>query len=38
MGTEAPAHILAPSTTSRGVVNMTAIAASEVVTREGAAA
>jgi len=32
MGTRAPAHILAPSTTSRGIVNMTAIAASEAVT------
>ena len=31
MGTRAPAHILAPSTTSRGIVNMTAIAASEAV-------
>ena len=29
MGTRAPAHILAPSTTSRGIVNMTAIAANE---------
>jgi malate dehydrogenase (oxaloacetate-decarboxylating)(NADP+) len=32
MGPRAPAHILAPSTTSRGIVNMTAIAASEAVT------
>jgi malate dehydrogenase (oxaloacetate-decarboxylating)(NADP+) len=31
MGPRAPAHILAPSTTSRGVVNMAAIAASEAV-------
>ena len=38
MGARAPAHILAPSTTSRGIVNMTAIAASEsVVTQEEAA-
>jgi malate dehydrogenase (oxaloacetate-decarboxylating)(NADP+) len=29
MGTRAPAHILAPSTTSRGIVNMAAIAANE---------
>src|SRR5690606_38511303 len=29
MGTRAPAHILAPSVTSRGIVNMTAIAANE---------
>ena len=29
MGTRAPAHILAPSTTSRGIVNMAAIAATE---------
>jgi malate dehydrogenase (oxaloacetate-decarboxylating)(NADP+) len=29
MGTQAPAHILAPSTTSRGIVNMAAIAATE---------
>jgi malate dehydrogenase (oxaloacetate-decarboxylating)(NADP+) len=38
MGARAPAHILAPSTTSRGIVNMTAIAASESVTQEGATA
>jgi malate dehydrogenase (oxaloacetate-decarboxylating)(NADP+) len=31
MGPRSPAHILAPSTTSRGIVNMTAIAASEAV-------
>ncbi len=31
MGTEAPAHILAPSTTSRGIVNMAAIAATEAL-------
>jgi len=36
MGPNAPAHILAPSTTSRGIVNMTAIAASEAVAMEGA--
>ncbi len=35
MGPRAPAHILAPSTTSRGIVNMAAIAASEAVTMEG---
>ena len=35
MGPRSPAHILAPSTTSRGVVNMAAIAASEAVTMEG---
>jgi len=35
MGTRAPAHILAPSTTSRGIVNMAAIAASETVAMEG---
>ncbi len=29
MGTRAPAHILAPSSTSRGIVNMAAIAATE---------
>jgi malate dehydrogenase (oxaloacetate-decarboxylating)(NADP+) len=38
MGPRSPAHILAPSTTSRGVVNMAAIAASEAVTLEGASA
>ncbi|MCW5719737.1 MAG: NADP-dependent malic enzyme [Devosia sp.] len=31
MGTNQPAHILAPSATSRGVVNMAAIAASEAI-------
>jgi malate dehydrogenase (oxaloacetate-decarboxylating)(NADP+) len=31
MGTRQPAHILAPSVTSRGVVNMAAIAAAEAV-------
>ncbi len=31
LGTNAPAHILTPSATSRGVVNMTAIAVAEVV-------
>jgi malate dehydrogenase (oxaloacetate-decarboxylating)(NADP+) len=34
MGPGAPAHILAPSTTSRGIVNMAAIAASEAVKLE----
>jgi malate dehydrogenase (oxaloacetate-decarboxylating)(NADP+) len=34
MGPRAPAHILAPSTTSRGVVNMAAIAASEAVSQD----
>jgi malate dehydrogenase (oxaloacetate-decarboxylating)(NADP+) len=34
MGTNQPAHILAPSVTSRGIVNMAAIAASEAVTRQ----
>jgi malate dehydrogenase (oxaloacetate-decarboxylating)(NADP+) len=38
MGPRSPAHILAPSTTSRGVVNMTAIAASEAVAWEGTSA
>jgi malate dehydrogenase (oxaloacetate-decarboxylating)(NADP+) len=33
MGTRAPAHILAPSTTSRGIVNMAAIAASEALAK-----
>jgi malate dehydrogenase (oxaloacetate-decarboxylating)(NADP+) len=31
MGTRHPAHILAPSVTSRGIVNMTAIAATEAI-------
>jgi malate dehydrogenase (oxaloacetate-decarboxylating)(NADP+) len=35
MGLQAPAHILTPSTTSRGIVNMAAIAASEALTLEG---
>ena len=35
MGTRAPAHILAPSTTSRGIVNMAAIAAAEATTFDG---
>jgi malate dehydrogenase (oxaloacetate-decarboxylating)(NADP+) len=35
MGPRAPAHILAPSTTSRGIVNMAAIAASEAIAAEG---
>ena len=34
MGPQSPAHILAPSTTSRGIVNMAAIAASEAVAAE----
>ena len=34
MGPRAPAHILAPSTTSRGIVNMAAIAASEAIAAE----
>jgi len=34
MGTRSPAHILAPSTTSRGIVNMTAIAANEALGTE----
>jgi malate dehydrogenase (oxaloacetate-decarboxylating)(NADP+) len=38
MGPRSPAHILAPSTTSRGIVNMTAIAASEAVAWEGTSA
>ncbi|MDB5562752.1 MAG: NADP-dependent malic enzyme [Hyphomicrobiales bacterium] len=35
MGTRCPAHILAPSSTSRGIVNMTAIAATEAIALEG---
>jgi malate dehydrogenase (oxaloacetate-decarboxylating)(NADP+) len=31
MGTRQPAHILAPSTTSRGIVNLAAIAATEAI-------
>ncbi|WP_424981084.1 NADP-dependent malic enzyme [Maritalea sp. S77] len=31
MGTAQPAHILAPSVTSRGIVNMTAVAVSEAI-------
>jgi len=31
MGTAKPAHILSPSVTSRGIVNMTAVAVSEAV-------
>ena len=31
MGVQAPAHILAPSVTSRGIVNMAAIAANEAL-------
>jgi malate dehydrogenase (oxaloacetate-decarboxylating)(NADP+) len=37
MGPRAPAHILAPSTTSRGIVNMAAIAASEAISLEAEA-
>jgi malate dehydrogenase (oxaloacetate-decarboxylating)(NADP+) len=33
MGTRQPAHILAPSVTSRGIVNMAAIAATEALAR-----
>jgi len=33
MGTGSPAHILAPSVTSRGIVNMAAIAATEAASR-----
>ncbi len=35
MGPKSPAHILAPSTTSRGIVNMAAIAATEALGAEG---
>ncbi|QDZ10274.1 NADP-dependent malic enzyme [Devosia ginsengisoli] len=35
MGPKSPAHILAPSTTSRGIVNMAAIAATEAIGAEG---
>ncbi len=31
MGTRQPAHILAPTVTSRGIVNMVAIAANEAI-------
>ena len=31
MGMQSPAHILAPSVTSRGIVNMAAIAANEAL-------
>ncbi len=34
MGPRSPAHILAPSTTSRGIVNMAAIAANEAIGTE----
>jgi malate dehydrogenase (oxaloacetate-decarboxylating)(NADP+) len=34
MGTKAPAHILAPSVTSRGIVNMTAVTVSEALAIE----
>jgi len=34
MGTQAPAHILAPSSTSRGIVNMASIAATEALALE----
>ncbi|KHJ54157.1 NADP-dependent malic enzyme [Aureimonas sp. OT7] len=35
LGTNSPAHILTPSATSRGVVNMTAIAVAEAVQKRG---
>lgn len=35
MGPKSPAHILAPSVTSRGIVNMAAIAATEALGAEG---
>jgi malate dehydrogenase (oxaloacetate-decarboxylating)(NADP+) len=35
MGTRSPAHILAPSSTSRGIVNMAAIAATEALDSAG---
>ncbi|MDR3470986.1 MAG: NADP-dependent malic enzyme [Devosia sp.] len=35
MGTRSPAHILAPSSTSRGIVNMAAIAATEALDAAG---
>ena len=35
MGTRQPAHILAPSVTSRGIVNMAAIAANEAIVDQG---
>ncbi|WP_185982788.1 NADP-dependent malic enzyme [Aureimonas mangrovi] len=35
LGTNAPAHILTPSATSRGVVNMAAIAVAEAVQKSG---
>jgi malate dehydrogenase (oxaloacetate-decarboxylating)(NADP+) len=35
MGTKSPAHILAPSVTSRGIVNMTAITANESLALKG---
>jgi malate dehydrogenase (oxaloacetate-decarboxylating)(NADP+) len=34
MGPRAPAHILAPTTTRRGIVNMAAIAASEAISQD----
>ncbi len=37
LGTAMPAHILTGSVTSRGVVNMTAIAVAEAATRAAAA-
>jgi malate dehydrogenase (oxaloacetate-decarboxylating)(NADP+) len=37
LGTAQPAHILTGSVTSRGVVNMTAIAVAEAATRTGTA-
>ena len=38
LGTACPAHILTPSVTSRGVVNMAAIAVAEAVQRAERAA
>ncbi len=34
MGLNSPAHILAPSVTSRGIVNMAAITATEAIALE----
>jgi malate dehydrogenase (oxaloacetate-decarboxylating)(NADP+) len=36
MGTAKPAHILSPSVTPRGIVNMTAVAVVEAQSRETA--
>ena len=38
LGLNAPAHILAPSVTSRGIVNMAAIAATDAIEIEAAKA